>query len=413
MQNSLMWQRNVLSNGLTVLLFPRQSRLTAQLAVTVKCGSNNDALDKSGAAHFLEHMVAGGSPSRIQASRGIEKLGGFVDFFTTHDYTMTLCDVLPERLLEAATIISHLLYDSEFTQENFETEKKVILQEIAEAEDSPWVQTEELLAKHLFKNHPVRHPVSGYRRTVRSLNLQDIKETHRAYYQPSNAVLTLAGNFSQPQLETVLETFSPKGNSFHTPKNGDTQEKPPRKRLICKEKAGLSQTYLRVGARTVSGRDADIPALELLNMILGGGASSRLFVELREKEALAYNVGSCQECGTDYGYFHIDCAVKSKNLAKALRLIEKELEKLRTQTVPDNELSKAKDMIIGAIYREIDSPTTLPETLTSMELLFENNTAIDDYVQKIRQTTADSLRETAAKYLQDSSCSTVTLAPKT
>lgn len=411
MQASLQWKRKLLPNGLTVLFFPRASGMTTQLAIALKYGSNADAEDKSGTAHFLEHMIAGGSPERITLSRDIERLGGCLDFFTTHDYTMTVADVAPEKVDKASKILSKLLFDSHFEMKNFERERKIILHEIAETADNPWIQIDEMLTQCLFSCHPVRFPVSGYKKTVRNLSLKDIEKTHNIHYVPSNIILAITGQFLEKNVENILQSFNSKHSSKSLTNNLDCPENEPAKEMT-RTKAGLSQAYLSIGARTVSGKHPDIPALELINIILGGGASSRLFIEMREKRALAYNILSSQECGMDYGYFHIDCAVKTKNLRKTTKLLGEELKKIGTEEVSEAELNKAKDLILGAIYREVDSPTNLPETLASMEMLFSSENALTNYIQNLKAITPNDIVETANKYFDENNYSTVILTPK-
>ncbi|MGF3522593.1 MAG: M16 family metallopeptidase, partial [Candidatus Bathyarchaeia archaeon] len=355
----------------------------------------------------------GGSPERISLSRDIERLGGSVDFFTTHDYTMIVADVLPEKSCETTKILSRLLFESQFAKENFEKEQKIILHEIAEAKDNPWVQLDEMLTRCLYRFHPVRNPVSGYAKTVRGLTLKDIEQTHLAQYVPSNIVLALTGQFTNNHKEDILQTFGAaenRGGSVVNSPVGVENSRP--QGGVARRRSGLSQAYLSVGARTVSGKHPDIPALELINIIMGGGASSRLFIEMREKRALAYNVLSSQECGMDYGYFHIDCAVKPKNVDRAVRLLFGELQKIQAEEVSDLELSRAKDMILGAICREVDSPVNLPETLASMEMLFNSETSLIEYIDKVKAVTAKDIAETASKYFHESNCSVVTLTPK-
>jgi len=386
--------------------------MTTQIAIALKYGSNADAADKSGAAHFLEHMIAGGSPERINLSREIERLGGSVDFFTTHDYTMTIADVVPDKVDKAANILVQLLFESYFAKENFERERKIILHEIAEASDNPWIQIDEMLTRCLFNTHPVRRPVSGYNKSVRYMNLKDIEETYDAQYFPGNMILAITGQFTENNLENMFQNYKSKPNRKKLTCNCNCSEIKTPKKGITRTKAGLSQAYLSIGARTVSGKHPDIPALELTNIILGGGASSRLFIEMREKRALAYNILSSQECGMDYGYFHIDCAVRTHNLNKITKLLLKELEKIKNEKVTEIELKKAKDMILGAIYREVDSPTTLPETLASMEMLFNSESALTNYIQKLKEITPNDIAETANKYFQENNCSTVMLTQK-
>ncbi|MCX8150187.1 MAG: insulinase family protein [Candidatus Bathyarchaeota archaeon] len=402
-----------MSNGLVALFFPRTSAMTTQMAIALRYGSNSDPEEKSGTAHFLEHMIAGGSAERIRLSRDIERLGGSVDFFTTHDYTMIVADVLPDKGCETADILCKLIFDSQFEKENFEKEQKIILHEIAEAKDNPWIQIDEMLTRCLYHNHPVKNPVSGYAKTVRGLTLNDIEQIHSAQYVPNNIILALSGQFNSNLKEAILQTFAAtKQNCALVPSNGGITESKPPKSGVTQKRAGLSQAYLSIGARTVSGKHSDIPALELINIMLGGGASSRLFIEMREKSALAYNILSSQECGIDYGYFHVDCAVNPKNLTKATNLLIKELQKICAEQVSDAELNKAKDMILGAIYREVDSPTNLPETLTSMEMLFGSENALADYINKLKRITAQEIAETASKYFKEDNYSIVTLTPK-
>ena len=162
MTTAMFWRRNILPNGLTVLQFPRQSANTTQLSLAVEYGSNQEPKEIAGVAHFLEHMLAGGSQKRIEVSRSIENSGGILDFYTDHEHMMSMMDVLPGKLAEASFIISELLFSSDFEKEKFGQERKIILNELAEALDDPTERIEELLLKSLFKNHPVNRPVGGF-----------------------------------------------------------------------------------------------------------------------------------------------------------------------------------------------------------------------------------------------------------
>ena len=133
----MFWRRNTLPNGLTVLLYPRQSANTTQLSIAVEYGSNQEPKELAGAAHFLEHMLAGGSEKRIQLSRSIENSGGILDFYTDHEHMMSRMDILPGELTEASAIISELLFSTDFEEEKFNRERKIILNELAEALDDP------------------------------------------------------------------------------------------------------------------------------------------------------------------------------------------------------------------------------------------------------------------------------------
>lgn len=411
MTTAMFWRRNIFPNGLTVLQFPRQSANTAQLSIAVEYGSNQEPPEIAGVAHFLEHMLAGGSNKRIQQSRSIENSGGIMDFYTDHEHMMTTMDVLPGELVPASNIISELLFSSVFEEEKFGQERKIILNELAEALDDPTERIEELLMKSLFKKHPINRPVGGVPKKIRQLKLNQLVKAHEANYVPQNMILILAGNFTQENAEVVLKNF--KNRKFEMPKkNAFPIETGRPKPLIVEKKPGITQAYLSIGARTVCSSHQDAPVLDLMSAMLSGGTSSRLFVELREKHALTYDVNSDHNKGVDFGYFSINCAVKDKNLEKAKQVIFKELTKLKTEKVPMEELEKTKNLIVGASLRGMDNPQDCSEILAYMEMQFKSEKALVDHITKIKEVSSENILKAANAYLNEDWISTVILKPK-
>ena len=412
MSTGLLWHRTVLPNGLRMLLLPKQSANTVQLSAAVEYGSNNESEETAGSAHFLEHMLAGGSTKRIQLSRSIESYGGTVNFYTDHEYTMSTVDILPESLAKTSQVLSELLFDSSFEQEKFTSERKIILNELAEVSDDPSEKVDELLLKSLFKNHPVKRPIGGYQKTINKLTLNGLSETHQTNYQAQKTILILTGNLSDKNVETVLQNFSSKASQETLPKQIHPIEATKPRREVKKNKTGISQTYLSIGARTVSARHPDAPTLDLIGTLLGGGASSRLFIELREKRALTYDVVSTHSKGLDFGYLSVNCAVKDKNAEKTRELIFKEFSKLRNEKVLENELEKNKRMILGGALRGIDSPEECQDILAFMEIQFNNEKALVNYLEKIKVVTSENIIEAAKTYLQEDNFSAAILTPK-
>jgi predicted Zn-dependent peptidase len=402
----------VLPNGLRVLLFPHPSANTAQLSVAVEYGANYDSGENAGAAHFIEHMIAGGSTRRIQLSRSVESSGGIIDFYTDHEYTMSMADILPEKLPESAQILSDLLFDTSFEEEKFCSEQKIIINELAEVSDDPYEKVNESLLECMFKTHPVKRPIGGYPKNINSLSLNQLVQIHNRHYSPQNMILILTGNLPQKNVESALEKFSINPYQDALPRTLHPLEVAKPKREVIKKKAGITQTYLSIGARTVPSNHPDAPTLDLLNMLLGGGASSRLFIELREERALTYDITSVHSKGLDYGYFNVTIAVKNKNLTKAKETIFNELSKLRNEKVSEFELSKGKRMITGGILRGIDSPDEAPDILTYMEIQFNNEKSLVAYIDKLKAVSSDDLMKAANTYLQEDSCSTAILTPK-
>jgi predicted Zn-dependent peptidase len=386
--------------------------MTAQLSVMIKYGSNDDPKENSGTAHFLEHMLVGGSQERINFHEKIEMLGGCSIFETNPEFTYCAVNIFPEKLTEASKILSKLLFNSSFDKEKLEIERKVILNEIADIADEPASKIAEALAKCLFKSHPIRRPVSGTKRTVRQETLDQLEGAHFSHYSPQNMIIVLTGGFSDDAVERVLRDFQDKENQntilkkLHEIENG----KPEKEAKI--EKPGLDQAYLTIGARTVPLKDNATSALDLLSVIIGVGESSRLFVELREKRALTYDVGSAHIAGLDFGFFAVDCSVGPKSLEQTKALIRKELGKIKTEKINEIELNKAKNQILAALCRDFDSPTELPRLMAETELYYGSENALLEYAKKIEATTNQDIIETANKYLQDNSYSTVTLTKK-
>jgi zinc protease len=248
---------------------------------------------------------------------------------------------------------------------------------------------------------------------VKALALTQLSELHETNYVPANMVLVLSGNYNEKDAEVVRSNFEGKTGGHSISKRAVGVEKQRPKELVIKEKAGLIQSYLSIGARTVPSGHRDSPALNLIGMLLGGGTSSRLFVELRENNALTYDVNASHCKGLDYGYLSVNCAVNTKNLVKTQGLIRREFVKLRTEKVAADELEKAKNMIVGGALRGIDSLEEAPDILTYMEIQFRSEKALVNYLTNVKSTTSEDILRVANVYLQDDCFATAILNPKT
>jgi len=384
----------------------------AQLSVAIEYGSNDDSEENAGNAHFLEHMLVGGSQNRIKLHNEIERLGGRSSFETSDEFTFSTINIFPRKIAQASKVLSRLLFDPKFAKEKFELERKVILNEIAEANDDPRDRVAETLTKCLFKNHPIKNPVPGSKKTINQLTINEIKKAHENYYVPQRMILILTGSFTNKDKETVLQDFQDRKNDNSIPKRyTQIEEKEPTREKVAK-KSGITQAYLCFGFRTVPAKDMDTPSLDLIDTILGDGESSRLFVELREKRALTYDFEAVNASGLDYGYFSINCAVNVRALNQTKRIILDELQKLKTRPVSKGELDKSKNLVLGSIFRQIDSSQGLPRLLAYDEIHFESENALVDYTNKIKSISEQDIMKTANKYFQDENYATATLIPK-
>jgi len=413
MNNSLVWQRRVLSNGLRFLYLKRPLANTAQLSVVIEYGSTNETESETGVAHFLEHMLAGGSEERIQKSRSIENYGGRSDFSTDRECTISSVDVLPESLPYVAQILSELLFDKNFDEEKFVLEREIILRERADDLDDPKSLIEDLLLKNLFKNHPVSRPIVGYPKTLNKLTLQQLKTIHKTAYIPQNMILILTGNLSDNQIQKVLNPFEdkPKQQKNNPTIQSPTKNSKPTKN-VTKHMKDINQTFLNIGTKTINTQNVDTPKLDLISRILGGGDNSRLFIELREKRALTYDVSVTHCSGLDFGYLSIGCAVKNVNVTKTQKLIFNELDKLRDEKISEEELERNKKLVLSDILREIDNTDKCHDILATMEIHFNHEKALTDYIDKISAITTTDILNAAQTYLQKDNFTTAILKPK-
>jgi zinc protease len=409
MINPLVIKRKTLPNGIRLVQFPRSQKMTAQLSVVIQHGSKLSSEKNAGSAHYLEHMVGGGSKEHVKAMHSIEQNGGCLDLSTELEYTIVYADVFPEKLNETSQVLSKLFFEYGFEEEKFDLEKKVILNEIAESFDDPWIVVDDMLKKNLYSIHPIRHPILGYHKTVSQFSFDEIMNVKQAYYNPQNTILLLSGKYSDKNVESIVQNFVKIKKSRTPSKKYNYIEEGDPKKISIKNKTGISQTYLGFGYRTAYGNHPDNQAMELLSTIIGNGESSRLFRELREKRALVYRLESSNCNGEDYGFFSIGCAVKSSKIKETTNLILKEITKLKTKKVSDEELSKGKNMLIGDFFRGIDDSFTLQTQLTRLEILFADEYAIPNYLEKIKSVSVDDLIEVANKYLGENNSSKVLL----
>ena len=399
-------------NGLTVLQYPRPSSMTAQLSIAIKYGSNDDSEEQSGKAHFLEHMLVGGSRKRIRIHSEIEKSGGMSDFETSNEHTFCIMDVFPEKIAEASKILSSLLFETKFEKEKLELERKVILNEIDDSFDDPEDTVDKMLLNSLFETHPVKNPILGSRKSVEQLSLDKIEQTHRARYSPQNMILILTGNFSDKDVNLVLEDFQNRENENAISKNTSQIETGEPTKRCAMARHDLKQANLSFGLRTTTAQDSETPILDLIVALLGLGESSRLFVELREKRALTYHPQVSNTSGLDFGFLSVSCSVKSKSLNQTQNIIEQELEKIKKREITKGELDKIKNLMIGNIYRLYDNTFEFPRNLAYMEIQFNAENAQINYINKIRSVTQRDIIKVANKYFRKNNYATAIITPK-
>jgi predicted Zn-dependent peptidase len=414
MKQATSWERGLLSNGLKVLYFPRPSDLTLRLGFAAKYGAHDDLASQAGLAHLVEHLLSAGSKTRVENAERIEHFGGALDLSTTAHYTLACAHIASDQMVDSSRVLSEIAFDGAFEPPKLQKERRVVLEEIAEQVDIPWHRVYNTLRKSLFGTHPAGRPLAGFRETVENLSLDSVVQTHHRYYHPQNIIVTLMGRYDRAETERALEHFRqpPTGKPRVNSSTKQFDRTQSRENEIIIEDPNIAQAYIAIGATTTPAAHPDSYALDIIELLLGQGATSRLYKEFREKQGLAYTVVSTHRQGLDYGFFAVWTAVKNRNVAKARRLFQTHFERIISERLSEQELHKGKEMAKGEILRALDDPVAGAETLVETEILYNDNKALDHYLQEVQANSATRVREVAAKYLGSERLVTVVLKPK-
>ncbi len=394
------FRKSTLSNGVRVLTERLPASRAVSIGIWVATGSRDEPGELSGISHFIEHMIFKGTESRsaLDIAKTFDRLGGFSNAFTSKETTCFHAKVLDSHLDIVLELLADIFLNSTFDEAEVERERQVILQEISMVEDSPDELVHEFFNNNFWKGNPVERSILGTPDTVSRISSIQLKE-HMTRFSTSNHVLvSAAGNIDHDLFCKKIESlFSPLSI------NGEiVYRQAPRGNFDCffKEK-DLEQTHILVGLRGPSSVDPDrYPAL-LMNVILGGSMSSRLFQEIREKRGLAYAVYSFVSTLQDAGFLGIYAGVAPENTCKVLELIRKELDRLADTKVSDTELSAAKDNIKGGLLLSADNTDTRMTRIARNEIDLGEYVSYDEVVDRIDAIDSEEIRQCAKNYLSD------------
>ncbi len=351
--------KQVLTNGLTVYCDPLATSRSVAIGAWIRAGSRFETAGEAGMTHFLEHMCFKGTPSRSaqQIANEMDHLGGEMNAFTSQEMTCFYAHVLSENAVHAAELLGDLLTRSVFDPEELSREKGVVIEEIAESQDDPEdLVTQQLYEVH-FGNHPLALPILGTEASVMKFEREDILRYFRKNYHRDGMFLTISGRFQWPQLREGLEkAFAdiPAGNAWTSPSSQDF--KPA---FQSRETArDLEQVHVALGISGLPVAHRDQTALRLLNLHLGGGMSSRLFQEVREKRGLAYSIYSTSQSFVDGGIVRIAASTRLSKKQELLSILEEELDRLKKVPLAKDELVRAKNQLKSSLLIGLESILT-------------------------------------------------------
>lgn len=408
-----MYTREVLSNGIRLLTVPSRDTRALTLLVLVGIGSRHESVRLGGVSHFLEHMLFKGTEkwktsSRI--TRELDAVGADYNAFTSKEYTGFYIRVQADKAQIAIDMLHEMIARPLFSATEMERERGVILEEIAMYEDMPSAHASEMLDELLY-TCPIGRNIAGTRKTVKGLSRDDLAKFWKTHYEPSQIVIAAAGNVSDEATARIGKTFGsiPKVKKrkrtipcAQMPKGG------PRFKLQSRE---TEQIQFALGFIGLPYHHRLRPALTVMATILGGGMSSRLFSEVREKRGLAYSIYAAAASFQDAGDFSIHAGLAKDKVELGVKTVMQELGKMARSGVTDAELKRAKAYIEGKLVLGLEGTHELAEFYAKQELLRGEIHSVEDKVESIKSVTAEDVMKVAKKLLRTNSISATLVGP--
>ena len=398
-------QKTILPSGLTVLVETLPYVRSVALGYYLRSGSAVESEEHGGASHFLEHLVFKGTKHRTTAeiAKVIDILGGDVDAFTGKEYTSFYAHVLDEQVPTALELLTDIVTAPNFSDEDVEMERGVILEEIKMVEDTPDDLVHEIFVTAFWPDHPLGRPILGTEETIVKLQRAKIVEHYDETFQPSNVIFAASGNVRPEELLPFLEKHFPV--STQQPFRREWSAPTPRQHVILREKKELEQVHLCLGSRGFPQQTEERYAAALLNAVLGGGMSSRLFQRVREQEGLVYAIASYHNGYLHGGYQAVYAACAPKNVRRVLDSTLEEMRKLRTEGATADELASAKLHLKGSILLSLESTTSRMSGIARQEYYFGRQFTPDEIIEHIDAVTLDDLHRAAGTIVDPDSLS--------
>ena len=405
-----MYHKTVLENGIRIISEPMDHVLSVSLGVWVGTGSRDENASQSGISHFIEHMIFKGTRNRtsIQIAKELDAIGGLSNAFTGKESTCFHTRVLGKHLPVAVDILTDIFLNSIFHPNDLERERQVILQEISMVEDTPDDNIHELFQLYFWLNHPIGMSVLGTNKTVGNIEKNAILRYMEEHYLPEQIVVVAAGNVNHEEL--VLH-FKPLLEGLNGRTGCPERSIPESVPSVLSHYKKLEQVHMCLGGEAPSQISEKRFACALLNTMLGGNMSSRLFQEIREKRGLAYNVYSFVNSYVDTGVLGIYVATDSSNVNPTLEIIRQEVRSILAGNVSHEDLEATKEYLIGSIYLAAESGDSRMMRTARNELVFGKHISYEELISELERVSLDELMEIAGMIFRDGGISLATLGP--
>jgi predicted Zn-dependent peptidase len=402
-------RRQKLPNGLTVITEQMQHIRSASIGIWLQTGSRDEDPEWNGISHFLEHMVFKGTKHRTaeEIARQVDSIGGNMDAFTAKECICFTVKVLDEHVPTALDILSDLVLNPTFDAADITRERGVIMEEIKMDEDNPDYLVHEIFTQNFWKDHPLGKPILGTKETVKRFERPSVVEAYGHRFAPGNIIVSAAGNLDHDKfVDLVTQAFehmNPMKNGFHS--------SAPRivSRIILRNKKALEQVQLCIGVPAHPIAHEKRHAGYILNTLLGGGMSSRLFQNIRERQGLAYSIYSDLNPYRDTGCLAVYAGTSLASASKVVQSVVSEFRKLKVEPVPEEELNRSKAQLKGSLMLSLESSTARMSNLARQEMYFDRFYDLDELIEKIEAVTSEDLTTLANEFFKTESVAVTAL----
>jgi predicted Zn-dependent peptidase len=404
------YRRTILPNGIRLLTEWIPHVRSVAIGVWVDTGSRHEPLGRVGISHFIEHLVFKGTESRSaeDIARAVDSVGGQMDAFTTKEHTCFYVTVLDEHLPLAADLLADILLHPRFDAGDIEREKTVVLQEFGMVEDTPDDVIHDLFAERVWPEHPLGRPILGDRKVVQALDRDTILRHFRTEYSPERITIAAAGHVSHEQLVDLLGS---RFLDFRQPTATRAPAPPVLATSLDLIERPLEQVHFVLGGRGLEQEAPERYTLFLLNTVLGGSMSSRLFQVVREREGLVYSIHSGNAAFRDSGLFYVYAGTEPAHFGRVVELTLQELRSMRAEGVSADELRRAKDHLKGSMMLSLESTGSRMTRIAKQELYFRRPFTFDEILADLERVTVKDVKALGERLLSEP-LSLVALGPK-
>ncbi len=396
-----MHQKTVLDNGIRVLTASMPHTRSVSICIYVGSGSRYEDDEHAGISHYLEHMLFKGTPRRQTAAEitgAIEQVGGMMNGSTDREITAYWCKVAAPHFQSALDVLVDMVRNPLMDSEEVEKERGVIQEELAMSNDYPGYRVEMLTDQMLWPDHPMGRDVGGSKETVNGITRKMLSEWFRRQYGASNVVISIAGSLSNEEMlgaVTPMVEDWPAGSPFGWEPAGSESRQEPQARMEYRK---TEQAHLALSLPGISTRHPQRYPMDMMNGVMGEGMSSRLFLEVREKRGLAYDIHSTASHYRDTGSIAIYFGVDPKKARYAIETTIEELHRLK-EAIPEEDLHRARELAKGRLLLRMEDTRAVAAWGGAQELLHNEVRTVDQVVERVDEVTTEDVRQAADQFL--------------